>query len=184
MTRENTRPLDAEQLETRETPAATPDLAGVVRDGHTWFLAGNQTSSTAAQVRSFGAPGDRYLSGDWNDDVKTDLIAVHPNAAGGLTWTADTDGDGQADARRNYGLAADLPFVGDWNGDRRLDLGVARPDRGSGLLLWYLGTNRDPFGDIIRPSGLLSTDAPVTGDWNDDGKTDLGVTRNKPPPPD
>src|SRR5207248_2094258 len=84
-----------ELLETRELLSATPvTLVGVVRNGQSWFLAGDQQGSNAAQVRSFGEPGSAYLSGDWNGDGKTDLIAVRPGPDGLLDWSVDIDGDG------------------------------------------------------------------------------------------
>lgn len=44
---------------------------------------------------------------------------------------------------------------------------------------WSLDTSGDAWPETVRGYGLVSTnDVPVAGDWNGDGKTDLGVTRN------
>ncbi len=173
------RILQLETLETRDLLSASPlgDLVGVVRDGHDLFLAGDRSSSSAAEVRAFGQPGDRILSGDWNGDGKADLIAVRANAEGGLTWDIDTNGDGKADVQHKYGLAGDLAFVGDWNGDGTLDLGVARRNYQSGGLDWYLDTTRLAYANPqARQFGLVN-DTPVVGDWDGNGTTDVGVTR-------
>ncbi len=124
----------------------------------------------------FGASGDRPVIGDWNGDGITD-IGVFSNA----TWYLDMDGDGQlslvTDRVFVFGLVTDIPVPGDWNGDGITDFGLFRPSTAS----WYLDANGNgiwdgPATDKIIVFGL-KTDIPVTGDWNGDGITDIGLFR-------
>lgn len=231
MTRTNSPRLNLDRLDTKDLPSTvgTPDFAGVVRSGHDWFVAHSQTTANAAQVRTYGQTGDRYLSGDWNGDGYADMIAVRPEGLY-LKWVIDTDGDRYADTFDIYGLVGDTPFVGDWDGDGdsdpgiarknaasggldwyldtskqnyanpaprqlglmndtpvvgdwdgngRTDVGAVRPDPTNGMLQWFLDTNGDIWGDIVRHYGLLSSnDRPITGNWNTDAKTEIGITRN------
>jgi hypothetical protein len=81
-------------------------------------------------------------------------------------------------------------LVGDWNGDGITDLGIFDGRTG----LWYRDTNRslgltgasqefrnrvltNVPSDSVVSFGARS-DTPVPGDWNGDGKDDLGVARN------
>lgn len=171
--------LKLETLEARDVPSASPlgDFVGVVRDGQDLFLAGDRVGPNAEQVRHLGQHGGRHLAGDWNGDGKTDLVFVRANPEGGLSWAIDTNGDGKADAEHRVGLAGDTPFLGDWNGDRTIDVGVARKNPQSGALDWYLDTTRQVYANPRARQFGLAADAPVVGDWDGNGTTDLGVTR-------
>ncbi len=91
---------------------------------------------------------------------------------GSLSWTAGADV-----MSAPFGQAGDVPVVGDWNGDSRDEIGVWRPstrrfylDHDSSLS-WSTGVDviSDPFGQ--------AGDLPVVGDWNGDGRDDIGVWR-------
>ena len=77
----------------------------------------------------------------------------------------------------SFGFATDIPITGDWNGDGKTNIGVFR--KGA----WYLDFNGngkwDRGVDKALPVGSfgLPTDIPITGDWNGDGKTNIGVFR-------
>ncbi len=77
------------------------------------------------------------------------------------------------------GVTGDIPVTGDWNGNGTTKIGVFRNGT------WFLnvsGTgawNPAPGGtDVTYPSFGRAGDIPVTGDWNGDGKTKIGVVRN------
>lgn len=168
-----------ESLEPRAVMSAAPlmDHIAVVRDGHQWILPAEGTGSGTQEIRGYGLPGDQFLSGDWNGDGAQDLVVVRPNAEGGLTWLVDLGTDNRVDVQHKYGLAGDTAFLGDWNGDGIDDLGVVRPNRAIGLLDWYLDTSRVEYANPTpRQFGLTSRNhIPVVGDWNGDGRDDLGA---------
>lgn len=104
-----------------------------------------------------------------------DMPAV---VANGHTWYLEKAGDGVfAERTVGYGLPGDIFVVGDWNGDGRDDLGVVRFNAQRQGLDWLLDLNADG-GQPERTIqfGLLG-DMPVVGDWNNDGRDDVGVVR-------
>ena len=72
----------------------------------------------------------------------------------------------------------DIPVMGDWNGDGEKEIGVYR------LGSWYLDYNGNGQWDgcqidlCISAFGGFPWDIPVVGDWNGDGKTNIGIYRN------
>ena len=81
------------------------------------------------------------------------------------------------DARHTFGANGDLPVTGDWDCDGVTDIGVFRPSTGQ----WFLDLNGNHRWDGSGVDGLYtfgrSGDLPVTGDWDCDGVTDIGVFR-------
>ncbi len=78
----------------------------------------------------------------------------------------------------------DFYVVGDYLGDRRADFAVYRAigtisgDNGT----WFIQENGGS-GRVIRPFGLTSvgnitTDRPICGDYNGDGKQDIAIYRS------
>ena len=76
------------------------------------------------------------------------------------------------------GYYFDIPVMGDWNGDGEKEIGIYR--RGA----WYLDYNGNGQWDgcdvdsCILSFGGFPWDIPVVGDWNGDGKTNIGIYRN------
>ena len=171
-----------ESLEPRVVMSAAPlaDQVGVIRDGHTWYLPPAATATGVQETRGYGLPGDQFLTGDWNGDGAQDLVVVRPNPEGGLTWLIDLGNDNVPDLQHKYGLAGDTAVLGDWNGDGSDDPGVVRANPAAGRLDWYLDTSRVEYANpTSRAYGLTSRGhRPVVGDWNGDGRDDLGVVEN------
>ena len=128
-----------------------------------------------------GQGGDVPVTGDWNGDGRT-KIGIFRN---GL-WLLDMNGNGrwdgdQVDRIASIGQAGDKPVVGDWNGDGRTKVGAFRP-AGPDTGLWvidYNGNGRwdsEPIDKAWR-LGLPGGDIPVVGDWNNNGKTKIGIFR-------
>jgi hypothetical protein len=99
-------------------------------------------------------------------------------------WYFDKNGNGtwegcSADKCIGFGGdSQDILVVGDWNGDGKTELGVYRASTG----VWYLDYNGNGAWDGCTTDkcfsfGGDSTDKPVVGDWNGDGKTKIGVYR-------
>lgn len=155
--------------------------ANYARGGLDWYLDLNNDGYLAERVVEFGLLGDVPVAGDWNSDGRTDVGVVRKNLArGGLDWYLDLNNDGYlAERVVEYGLIGDVPVVGDWNSDGRLDLGAVRKNTARGGLDWYLDLNNDGYlAERVMQYGLLN-DQPIVGDWNNDGRSDLGVVRGR-----
>jgi PKD repeat protein len=158
---------------------------GVFRNSTDQFYldyTGNGTWNGALfdQQYTFGLSGDIPISGDWNADGRTE-IGVFRNST--HQFYLDYNGNGAwngalFDQQYTFGLSGDIPISGDWNADRRTEIGVFRPSNH----VFYLDYNGNGLweGAMIDRAYTfgLSGDIPVSGDWNADGKTEIGVFRN------
>ena len=156
---------------------------GVFRNG-AWFLDDgdgkwNSAKDTTIKAGSFGFPDDIPITGDWNGDGKTNIGVFRKGA-----WYLDYNGNNKWDkgldkaySAGSFGLSTDIPITGDWNGDGKTKIGVYR--KGA----WYLDFdgngqwNKNKDTTVLAGSFGLKTDIPVTGDWNGDGKTNIGYFR-------
>ena len=85
----------------------------------------------------------------------------------------------------HFGEAGDIPVIGDWDGDGVVTMGVVRPDHGE--LRWRLRNSASTGAADTGPADIdfvfgsqIFGDEPVTGDWNRDGKTTIGLVRREP----
>jgi len=155
---------------------------GVFKNG-TWYLDynGNGRWDGSGVDRyyagSFGQAGDLPVAGDWSRDGKAKIGVFRAGA-----WYLDYNGNGFWDGGDSYypgpfGKPGDLPVAGDWNNDGRAEVGVFKNGT------WYLdynGNGRWDGSDIDRYyPGTFGQfgDLPVAGDWNGDGKAEIGVFR-------
>ncbi len=156
---------------------------GVYING-TWYLDMNRNwqwdGTNTDRMFSFGAglPDAIPVVGDWNGDGTT-KIGIYSDG----TWYLDVNGNGQWDgepadkiASFGVGLAGAVPVVGDWNGDGITKIGIYQNG------YWYLDVNGNgqwdgnAGGDQLGVFGIgLANAVPVTGDWNADGITEIGI---------
>ena len=135
-------------------------------------------------IPSFGLITDTALVGDWNNDGK-DEIGVARKGATYWSYYLDKNGNGVWDGTptdifiSQFGLIGDTPMSGDWNNDGKDEIGVAR--KGTSYYSYYLDANGnglwDAGVDITIPSFGFITDTVLVGDWNGDGKDEIGVAR-------
>ncbi|MCK9591070.1 MAG: hypothetical protein M0Q91_03525 [Methanoregula sp.] len=166
-------------------PVTGAQNIGVFRDStHIYFedYNGNGLWEGAVIDRSydFGITGDLPVSGDWNNDGRTEIGVFRPSTH---LFYLDYNGDGASsgpviDRVYDYGITGDLPVSGDWNSDGRTEIGVFRPS----THLFYLDYNGDgassgPVIDRVYNYGITG-DLPVSGDWNGDGISEIGVFRS------
>jgi hypothetical protein len=161
---------------------AAPDNIGVFSDGY-WYLDANQTwdwngaPPDVLGVFGVGLTGAIPVVGDWNGDGKTEIgVFIDGN------WYLDMNGNWQWDGEGvdvlgvfGVGLTGAIPVVGDWNGDGVSEIGIY--SNGT----WYLDMNRNwawdgTPTDTVGVFGVgLPNAVPVTGDWNGNGITKIGI---------
>jgi hypothetical protein len=157
---------------------ATSGLFLLDANGDGQFGAGDLVYNLGVGIEA----GDIPVVGDWNGDGRTKVGLFRQ----GFYWILDYNGNGQFELGidKTYafgGVVGDVPVVGDWNGDGRSKLGLFRQG-----FFWILDTNgngqidnvNQPGGDQAFAYGGISGDVPVVGDWNGDGKSEVGVFRS------
>ena len=131
------------------------------------------------RVYAYGLASDTPIVGDWNGDGRDEVGNFR--AAGDLgEFILDSNGNGvwdPTDRAFSYGLASDTPIVGDWNGDGRDEVGLLRAAGDLGEFILDSNGNGawDPT-DRTYAYGLAS-DTPIVGDWNGDGRDQVGNFR-------
>jgi hypothetical protein len=142
----------------------------------------NALSSNGGSPRSIfwgnEALGDKMVPGDYDGDGKTDF-AVYRSSTG--EWYVSKNSGG--DFVISWGNSTDKPVPADYDGDGKTDIAVFRPGTGSEQGLWYVLKSSDNYNSAshIRRQWGLSTDIPVPGDFNKDGKADFAVVRSDDP---
>lgn len=171
------------------------DVIAKSRDGR-WFAAlsnGQGFANPALWMSGFGDDnsdgGSPFIafSGDWNGDGKSDIGV---KSRDGRWYIALSNGSGFvaprlalsgfADENLDPGGGGYTVLVGDWDGDGRSDIGVKSDDgrwftassngqsfvNGREALSGFGNNGLDPAGNPFRT---------LVGDWNGDGKADIGV---------
>ncbi|MGI8883986.1 MAG: FG-GAP repeat domain-containing protein [Pyrinomonadaceae bacterium] len=159
------------------------DLA-VYRDGTTanaqsfWFY--RTTPGGPTTFIRWGLDGDFPAPGDYDGDGRNDFVIQRDPGTGqkGEFWTLLATGVVQP--VRTFGLPDDFIVTGDFDGDRRTDLATLRLL--STGLDWYWQRSSDnvivgPINFGFPPSEGAFTDIPAPGDYEGDGRKDIGVWR-------
>jgi len=159
---------------------------GIFRNG-IWALDysgnGQWDGTTTDRVYYFGQAGDVPVVGDWNGSG-TDKIGIYRSA----WWALDYNGNGawdypSADKLYLFGISGDKPVAGDWSGSGKTKIGIVR--QGGTDMWWALDFNGNGQWDgiyIDRVWYFAEWGAvPIVGDWNGDGKDQVGIFRNGTP---
>jgi hypothetical protein len=157
------RGVRLEEIRTIFNSSITSQKIGVVRNGNTWLLdaSGNGVYGAGDLAYTFGRAGDVPVTGDWNNDGKSEIGVVR----NGNTWLLDASGNGvygSGDLAYTFGKTGDVPVTGDWNGDGKTEIGVVR--NGNMWLLDASGNGAYGGGDLAYIFGKTS-DKYVTGKW-------------------
>lgn len=132
---------------------------------------------------AFGQASDLPVTGDWDGNGIDEVGVWRPSTR---RFMLDGNGNGRWDGAAGgdilspaFGLETDLPLAGDWNGDGIDEVGVWRPSTRQFLLDTNGNRKWDGAagGDTLSPAFGQTTDLPVTGDWDNDGRDDVGVWR-------
>ena len=155
------------------------DLAVVRRSNGVinWYVSGSARGFFAAQ---FGAEADCAVPGDYDGDGKFDFAvqrpcAVSPNVAANFYILQSSNNSLLA---VTFGLANDFVAPGDYDGDGKTDIAVVREGTSfNSAMSWYIRRSSDG-GFTGAQFGATGTDLLAQGDYDGDGKTDLGVWRD------
>lgn len=131
-------------------------------------------------VITYGAATDKPIVGDWNGDGRDEIGNFRAYGTSGQ-FIMDSNGNGSWDPQDRvavYGFADDRPIVGDWNGDGRDEIGVHRVYGTKGqFILDFNDSGSWEADDLARIYGAAE-DSPIVGDWNGDGRDDIGIYRS------
>jgi len=167
------------------TGTAIPSKIGVFRNStHLFYLDynGNGAWNGASVDRqyNFGITGDIPVTGDWNNDGISEIGVFRPSTH---LFYLDYNGNGvwngaAIDRQYNFGITGDIPITGDWNNDGISEIGVFRPS----THLFYMDYNGNGVwngASVDRTYNFgITGDIPISGDWNSDGRTEIGVFRS------
>ncbi len=124
----------------------------------------------------------RVATGDFNNDGHTDIIVAMSgtDSSPGLLTVLFGDGTGAlvdntdfANTHQWWGIAS-----GDFNRDQRRDIVGAAGGNGVTTVNVYAGSGNGNFAPMASLSAGRFPIAAVVGDWNGDGKDDIGVANN------
>ncbi len=150
---------------------------------------GDGSFSSHSSTPRNGSGSDRFekISGDFNGDGRTDIGLVHfSNSYGWVSYIALSRGDGTFEAsistnmRNGSGSDRYEHITGDFNGDGRTDLGLVHFSNGYGWSTHIALSQGDGTFDASISSSMRNGSGSdqydnITGDFNGDGLTDLGL---------
>ena len=172
------------------------DVGRVYDNGVIFFISSGNGWTPYQTLNQFGKDSAGYtnnnyfpiLTGDWNGDGKTDVGRVHNTGvsffvSSGNGWTPfqmlsefGKDSDGYTD-NNNFPI-----LTRDWNGDGKTDVGRVH---NTGVSFFISsGNGWTPFqmlNHFGKDSAGYTNDnyfPIITGDWNGDGKADVGRVHN------
>ncbi|MEK6373593.1 MAG: FG-GAP-like repeat-containing protein [Acidobacteriota bacterium] len=123
-----------------------------------------------------GMSASWVTEGDFNRDGKLDLAVSNNNGAGSVSILFG-NGNGTFQAPIAYETAGFPPCVatGDFNGDGKLDLAIPRSGNTAGPLSVLLGNGDGTFRNRVDYPTGVGAGQVIVGDFNGDGRLDLGV---------
>jgi hypothetical protein len=145
-----------------------------------WWVLLSSTNNTTYLARQWGIGTDIPMAGDYDGDKKTDFAVYRP--AAGYWYVLQSSTNYTTYIAKAWGIPTDTPVSGDYDGDGRTDLAVYRPVRNpqsptDDTGYWYILLSSTSYTSYIAKQWGISTDIPVPGDYDGDGRSELAVYR-------
>lgn len=174
---------------TTDNPTVLGDFNGdgkddlvVYRDGTTgspqsyFYWASVSDPPGSFQSIPWGTRGDTAFTMDYDGDGKADPTIQRNGGGGAAVFYILQSANGQPFGFF-WGLSSDFVVPGDYDGDGRDDICVSRnADFGTGNYKYFFARPSND-GDPIYQQWGLPNDIIIQGDYDLDGKTDIGVWR-------
>ena len=126
-------------------------------------------------------PNDIPLAGDWDGDGDDDVGGYYPLNSTFYLYLLNRDSSTASSFKDvAFGLSGDSPITGDWDWDGDDDVGVYRAfdTNYSNNPAFYFDLNLTGGPADISPYPYGNNgDMPITGSWNGDGDSNIGVYR-------
>ncbi len=109
------------------------------------------------------------INGTVSFKIGVDTAAIG-SKLGSISFSTDDPGN----ATYAFNLTANVrrPFVPD-------NVAVVRPNPGGFFQDWFFDLDQNPDAEMTRLYGIVSDVASVTGDWDNNGVTDMGIVRSE-----
>ena len=160
------------------SPNASNNAAFLIRYGDG---TGNFSNETSWSWNSIDYPKEKIFTGDFNGDGIWDVGLWNPNNDGKF-FIQYGKGNGDFGYQKSWNWGTyddDKVFTGDFNGDGKWDIGLynPNPENRRKFVIQY-GDGNGQFGnqtDWEWSTGEYDGDKVFTGDFNGDGKWDIGL---------
>jgi hypothetical protein len=148
-----------------------------------WYLSRSVAGFAAMQ---WGLPDDKLAPADFDGDGKTDISSWRGDSGDpDLSYYNVVNSFNNSQRKEQFGRLGDVPIVaGDWDGDGKADLAVYRNGLSAGAegggsfqSYFFYRPSAQPGADFVAIPWGVTSDRPMRGDFDGDGKLDAAVFR-------
>jgi len=146
-----------------------------------WYIALNGSPSFLAP--QWGISSDHEVPADYDGDGKADVAVFRDTGDPTRAYFYILRSSNATVQIEQFGISGDQAarVIGDWDGDGKADVAVMRQNDnvpcGVGRLVFYWRPSGSPGTNFSYGCWGIDTDSPYTGDFDGDGRMDLGVIR-------